>query len=209
MKNYASATTRRLSDPDFQGAVVARCLTITLVLAFVVAVMAVHDAWVWSHPPQSKYFLTDGRSNFQRAVPLDSPIVDDQDMLQWTVRWVLAPYNVNYHDYPVQLNTAGEHYSIEGWRSFATSYINQGNFDKMKQARLLCYAQATRAAVVRATEIKNGHLFYAIQIPIVQTCQNSNEDNSANLMMDATVERVDDIGHPDGLAIVQLVANLR
>ena len=206
MQNNSAAKARRLSDPDFQGVIVARSLMTTLVLAFVVVILAAHDAWVWSHPPSSKYFLTDGHANSQRAVPLDSPIVDDQDMLQWSSRWILAPYNVNYHDFPIELNTAGEHYSTDGWRAFANNFIDSGNFEKMKKARLLCFAQPVRAAIVRATEIKHGHLFYAVQMPIVQTCQNVNEEHTSNLMMDATVERVDDDDHPDGLMITALVA---
>ena len=41
---------------------------------------------------------------------------------------------------------------------------------------------------------------------MVQTCQNSQQETSQNLMMTATVIRVDDMDHPDGLAINQLVA---
>ena len=208
MKNQAQVLGRRLSDPDFQGSVVARCLTAVLVLAVVTSVLVIHDAWIWSHPVAPKYFFVDGRNPPRPAVALDSPIVDDQELLQWTVRWVLAPYNVNYHDYPNQLNVAGRHFTLTGWNSFAKSYITDGNFDKMKLARMLCYAQATRAAVIRDTRVVLGHLTYVIQFPMVQTCQNVNQENTQPLMMTATVQRVEDADHPDGLAINQLIGTL-
>lgn len=208
MKNQAEAMGRRLSDPDFQGLVVARCLGITLALTAAVAVLAMYDAWIWSHPVAPKYFFVDGRNPPRPAVALDSPVVDDQELLQWTVRWVLAPYNVNYHDFPTQLNTAGRHYTQQGWNSFATWYIKNGNFEKMKQARLLCYAQATRAAVIRETQVIQGRLSYVIQFPVIQTCQNVNQENTQPLIMTATVQRVEDQDHPDGLAISQLVASV-
>ena len=80
----------------------------------------------------------------------------------------------------------------------------------MKHARLLCFAQPTRAAIIKATKIQFGRLGYLVQIPIVQTCENSNEENTQNLLINATVERVDnDRDHPDGLAISQLIAKLQ
>ncbi|MGI4796145.1 MAG: DotI/IcmL/TraM family protein [Janthinobacterium lividum] len=208
MMNGNGALSRRLSDPDFQGTVVARCLGVTMVQALLLGVFAIHDSWVWSHPVAPKYFYVDGRNAPRAAVALDSPIVNDPELLQWTVRWVLAPYNVNYHDFPVQLNNAGQHYTMDGWRSFANSYVKAGNFDKLKQARLLCYAVAQRAPVIRASQVTNGRLSYVIQFPLIQTCQNVNQENTQRLMMTATVQRVDDPDHPDGLAISQLVATL-
>lgn len=208
MKNGRIAASRRLSDPDFQGTIVARCIGITMVQALLLGVFAVHDGWIWSHPVAPKYFYVDGRSAPRAAVALDSPIIGDPELLQWTVRWVLAAYNVNYHDYPVQLNTTGQHYTIDGWRSFANSYIAAGNFDKLKQARMLCYAVAQRAPIVKASEVSGGRLRYVIQFPLIQTCQNVNQENTQRLIMTATVERVDDPDHPDGLAISQLIASL-
>ena len=206
MQNQGVSIERRLSDPDFQGWIVRNCLLAMSVLSALLAIFVIHDVWVWTHPPQPRYFLVDGSSTPRPIVPLDSPIVDDTELLNWSVKWTLAPYNVNYHDFPQQLNTAGRHYTQVGWNSFADSYIKGGNFEEMKRARLLCFAQAQRAALIRQTAIFGGRLAYQVQFPMVQTCQNSQQETSQNLMMTATVMRVDDIDHPDGLAITQLVA---
>ena len=206
MRNQGVAVDRRLSDPDFQGWLVRSCLLAITMLSALLVAFVVHDAWVWTHPPQPRYFLVDGASTPRPITPLDSPIVDDTELLDWSVKWVLAPYNVNYHDFPQQLNTAGRHYTQEGWNSFANSYIKGGNFEEMKRARLLCFAQAQRAALIRQSAIFGGRLAYQVQFPMVQTCQNSQQETSQDLMMTATVIRVDDIDHPDGLAINQLVA---
>jgi intracellular multiplication protein IcmL len=122
------------------------------------------------------------------------------------VKWVLAPYNVNYHDFPQQLNAAGQHYTRNGWASFGASYIKGGNFDEMQRARLTCYAQAQRSAVIRQTSIIGGRLAYEIQFPMVQTCENVNQQMTFDLMMTATIVRTNDQNRPDGLAIEQLTA---
>jgi len=206
MQNKHTAIDRRLSDPDFQALLVSRCIALTIGLSLLSGVLVLHDLYVWTHPPSPKYFFVDGKTEPRAAKPLDSPIVDDAELLEWTVKAILAPYNVNYHDYPVQLNTAGRRFTSNGWSSFARSYINGGNFEAMKKGMLLCYAQAQRSAVISEATTFEGALAYRVQVPIVQTCQNSQQANTQKLMITALVVRTNVEDHLDGLAIEQLIA---
>ena len=106
MRIHHAAVTRRLSDPDFQGSLVTKCLTLTLGMGALLAVSLIHDAYVWMNPIEPRYFFVDGKNPPRPAVTLDSPMVDDTELLEWTVKAVLAPYNVDYFNYPVELNTA-------------------------------------------------------------------------------------------------------
>ncbi len=105
------------------------------------------------------------------------------------------------------MNTAGAHYTLNGWNTFAKSFITQGNLAKLRDAKLLCYAQPTRAATVRAETVVQGHARYVIQFPFIQTCENVNQQNTQVLMATVTIDRVEDLDHPDGLAIEQLVVS--
>jgi intracellular multiplication protein IcmL len=186
---------------------VERCLMLTMGMAALLGVSLLHDAWQWSHPPQPLYFLTNGMDAPRISAPLSSPVVDDTQMLQWTVQAILAPYNVDYFNYPKELNTASRKFTVNGWNSFANSFIFTGDFDELKRARLLCHAQQTRAALIHSTRYLDGALAYEIEVPIVQTCENVNQTSTNNLLVTATVIRTDSIDHPDGLAIDQLVAS--
>jgi intracellular multiplication protein IcmL len=155
------------------------------------------------------YFRVDGINAPVVLTPLDSPIVTDFQIQDWTVKSVLAPYNVNYHDYPEELNSASRHFTVHGWNTFASSYLANGNLDELKKARLLCYAQAQRAAIILSSQITDGALTYQIQFPMIQTCQNSQQETTQNLVMTAFVKRVNDLDHVDGVAIDQLVAQAR
>jgi intracellular multiplication protein IcmL len=207
MQNQRAAIMRRLSDPDFQASLVTKSVGLVLAMTFVCTALAFHDVYVWVHPPTPKFFFVDGRHPPRPATALDSPIVDDPELLDWTVKSVLAPYNVNYHDYPEQLNAAGRRFTQRGWNTFAQSYIDSGNFAEMKRAMLLCYAQAQRAAIVRRSTVVDGALAYEVQFPLVQTCQNTQQQNTQNLMVTAMVVRTNSDDHPDGLAVDQLVAS--
>ena len=203
------AVARRLSDPDFQGALVSRLIGLTLGMFGICALLVAHAAWTWMNPPEPRYFFVDGRSPPRPVVALTSPVVDDAQLLEWTVRAVLAPYNVDYYFYPQQLNTASRRFTINGWNTFAHSYIATGNFDQMKRARLLCHAQAQRAALINETTRVRGALAWRVQVPVVQTCENSNQTSTNNLLITALVLRVNDDAHPDGIAVEQLVAQPR
>ena len=207
MRNQKAAVAQRLSDPDFQGKLVQRCLALTIVMAVALLVSLIHDAYEWAHPVPPKYFFVDGKHAPRPVVALDSPIVDDPELLDWTVKAVLAPYNVDYFNYPVELNTASRRFTLRGWNTFAQSFISQGNFEELKRARLLCHAQSQRAAVIHQTSYVQGALAYQIQFPITQTCENVNQTSSNNMVVTALVIRTNDDDHPEGLAIDQLVAS--
>jgi intracellular multiplication protein IcmL len=206
MRNQRAAVAARLSDPDFQGTLVNRCVGLTIVMAVVVCVSLIHDAYQWTHPVPPRYFFTDGKHAPRPVEALDSPIVDDTELLDWTVKAVLAPYNIDYYNYPVELNTASRRFTTHGWNTFAESFIKQGNFEELKRARLLCHAQSQRAAVIHQTSFVEGALAYEIRFPMTQTCENVNQTSTNTLVVSALVIRTNDDDHPDGLAINQLVA---
>jgi intracellular multiplication protein IcmL len=206
MRNHRAAVTRRLSDPDFQAELVRKCLALTVGMGALMMVSLAHDAFVWMNPVEPRYFFVDGKNPPRPVVALDSPIVDDTELLEWSVKAVLAPYNVDYFNYPEQLNTASRRFTRNGWNTFANSFITQGNFEEMKRARLLCHAQSQRAALIHQTSFVRGALAYEIQVPIMQTCENVNQQSANNLLITALVVRTNSDDHPDGLAVEQLVA---
>jgi intracellular multiplication protein IcmL len=206
MRNATASLTRRLTDPDFQGALVHRSLAVTTALALAVVALAADDVWLRTHPAPPKYFFVDGKHAPRPVAALDSPIVGDTELLEWTVKAALAPYNVNYYDYATQLNTASRRFTPHGWNTFAKSFIDRGNFEELKRARLICHAQSQRAAVVHQTGFQAGALAYEIQVPIVQTCENVNQTSDNRLVLTVQVIRTDDDDHSDGLAIDLLVA---
>jgi len=207
MQNQDNAVSPRLDDPDFQASLVRRCIALTIGMMALLGVSLLHDGYVWMNPPKPIIVRYDGRNPPQPMVVLTNPIMDDTELLQWAVKAVLAAYAVNYHDYAEQLNTAGRRFTANGWNSFATVYTKTGNLDAMKRARLTCFAQAQRAALIREVKVLRGRLAYDVQFPMLQTCQNTQMESTKRLMMTALVVRTEIEDHPDGLAVDQLVAD--
>lgn len=205
MQNTHAATSRRLSDPDFQASLVSKCIALATGASLLAATLVVHDIYAWTHPPTPKYFVIDGRKA-REVTALDSPVVDDAQLLDWATRAMLAPYNVNYNDYPQQLSAATRKFTLRGWNSYAVSLTETKNFETMKRGRLLCFAQGQKAAVISEVTHVGAALAYRIELPIVQTCENSNQSNTQRLTIKALVVRTNEEDRPDGLAIDELVA---
>ncbi len=206
MRNHDAAVTRRLSDPDFQASLITRCIGLAIAMSAIAVVAVIHDAWSWANRVPPPLYIVDGKNLPRQVVGLDSPIVDDTELLEWSVKAILAPYNVDYLNFPAQLNAASRRFTLNGWNTFANSYTGTGNFDEMRRARLLCHAQSQRAAVIHQTSYKEGALAYEVQVPIMQTCENVNQTSANNLLITASVLRINSDDHPDGLVVNQLVA---
>jgi intracellular multiplication protein IcmL len=209
MRNQQAAVARRITDPDFAGSLVNRVLTALMISMGLNIAFAIHDSWIWTHPEPSKYFSVDELNNPIPIQPLSGPVMGDTDLLNWTVSAILAPYNVDYYNYPTEMSEASHQFTLRGWNTFANSIISSGNFNELKSARLLCHAQTQRAALIVQTIFDNGALAYQVQVPISQTCENVNQTSTNNYMISALVIRTNDSNYPKGLAIDQLVAAQR
>ena len=208
MENQRAAVARKLSDPDFQSSLVNKSLGLVMGLSCALAAFVIHDAYIWANPPTPKYFIVDGEHAPRPVAALDRPIVNDAQLLDWTVKWASSPYNVNYHDYPEELNTAGRHFTLNGWRTSSKATSSPAITEAMKQGLMLCFAQAQRCGD-RRYETDLGRARLPHPVPDLQTCQNSQQANTQKMMLAALVVRTNDEDHRDGIAIDQLVAEAR
>ena len=215
MINKHGAVARKIADPHHQARVVIWCDRIELVLRAALVLLLVRDAYAWVNPPQVGHFLIEGKGPPRPVAAHDSPVLSDAQLFGWTVKAVLAPYNVNYYAYPQQLNTASRRFTLHGWNTFAESYgaaVNghnvNGNFAEMIRAGLHCYAQTERDPIYHLDHVLvvGGLTAREVEVPIVQTCGNTNGTVTQHLRLIATVARIDTPAHPDGLAIARLVA---
>ena len=133
----------------------------------------------------------------------DSPIVDDASC------WTGQSRPSSRHTMLITTTIRPAGYGVpavhgQGWNTWAASFIDSGNLAELKRARLLCHAQAQRAAMINQISSVQGALAYQVQVPIVQTCENVNQARTNELMVTALVIRTNSDEHPDGLAIDQL-----
>lgn len=206
MKNQSAAVARRLSDPDFSQMLLRRSFMVQSVMGVTIVGLVADRIWSSHHPPAPHYFYTDGKHTPYEIAPLDAPVMSDADLLTWTVSSVVAAYTVNFKDYRKQLTDASAHFTIRGWNSFGAAFIQTGNFEEMKRARLVVGAQPERAATIPNRAVIGGQLTYRIEVPLIVGYDNENTSNSQHLLAKLLVVRAIETAHPDGVAIDQINA---
>ena len=206
MSNQSAAVDRKLSDPAFTQSLLRRSFLIITVLAVGNVGQLAERVWISHHPPPAHFFYTDGTHTPYEIVPLDAPVMSEADLKTWTVQSVVSAYTLNFKEYRDQLSKASAHFTIAGWNSFGTAFINTGNLDQLKRARLVASAQPERAATIRDKSVIDGRLTYKIELPLIVTYENENQANTQHLLVTVVVIRDIETEHPDGIAIDQINA---
>jgi intracellular multiplication protein IcmL len=205
-RNQSAAIDRKIASPEFTQLLLRRSFLLNAVQGVAIVALVGNTLWADTHPPRSHYFYTDGHSTPREIYPLDYPVMSEADLEVWTVNSIVAAYTIDFKNYRDQLSKASEHFTVEGWRSFGTAFINSGNLQKLKEARLVASAQPERAAVIVHEGVIGERMTWQIQFPLIVTYENENETHTEHLMVTALVARTSDTAHPDGVAIEQVNA---
>jgi len=205
-RNQAAAIDRKVATPEFTQQLLRRSFLLNAFQSAAIVGLIGNTVWSDTHPPRSHYFYTDGHGTPREVYPLDYPVMSEADLEVWTVNSIVAVYNVDFKNYRDQLSKASEHFTVSGWNSFGTAFINSGNLQKLKDARLVGSAQPERAAVIVHAGVIGDRMEWQIQFPLLVTYENENETHTEHLMVTALVVRTSDTAHPDGVAIDQVNA---
>ena len=206
MKNQTAAVGRRLSDPEFSQKLLRRSFLTNTILTGAVAALIGDRMWVDHHPPRPHYFYTDGKGTPREVYPLDHPVMSDSDLILWTVSSVCAVFAVNFKDYRTQLNKASEHFTDRGWVAYAVAFKTVGNFDRIKQSRLIGSAVPEKAPLINSQGVVGDVYTYKVEVPLVVSYENDNVTNAQRLIVSVVVIRTIAPDHPDGIAIDQITA---
>lgn len=205
-RNQTAAVDRKISSPEFTQQLLRRSFFLNAVLGVGVLALIGNSIWMTTHPPRPHYFYTDGEGTPRQIYPLDDPVMSEADLENWTVNSIVAVYTIDFKNYRNQLSEASEHFTVAGWNSFGAAFIQSGNLEKLKEARLVASAQPEQAAVIVHEGVIGNTMTWEIQFPLLVTYENENETNTEHLMVTAIVVRTSDTDHPDGVAIAQVNA---
>lgn len=205
-RNQSAAVDRKISSPEFTQLLLRRSFLLNAIQGVAIVGLVGNTVWRDTHPPRGHYFYTDGQGTPRKIYPLDYPVMSEADLEVWTVNSIVAVYTVDFKNYRGQLSRASEHFTVAGWNSFGTAFINSGNLQKLKDARLVGSAQPERAAVIVHAGVIGDSMSWEIQFPLLVTYENENETHTEHLMITALVVRTSDTAHPDGVAIAQVNA---
>ncbi len=204
MRNQSTAINRRLTDIDFVRDLSRKGLMVIVVQSIAIAVLMGNLLWTGHHPSVNHYFYTDGKGTPREVQPLDEPVMSDADLTTWTANSVVAAFSLDFRHFPKQMADAAQHFSVRGWNNYGAAFITSGNFDKLKQARLVMSAVPERAPIIHNRGLIGNTFEFEVQFPLLVTYENENSTMNQHLMVTVRVVRTPDPMHPDGIMIDQI-----
>ena len=206
MQNQADAIRRKLDEPEFQWKLFkGACVAIVALAASNVALVAA-GIWQHYHPAPDHFFYADGIHAPYPIESLDDPVENEPKLLADVGQWVVETFSIDFLNYQRDLSRASRHYTVPGWNSFATEFISSGNFAEIKRAKLSSTAVPERAPIILQKSVVGNRYTYKVQVPLLVTFQNTQQQNSQHLMATVLVVRTPASQHLEGYAIDQLNA---
>lgn len=206
MINDQQAISLKLTDPRFLLKLVQQSHRVNLVLAAALFAWIGVSLWQWTHPPQPIIIGTDGSGQPRQIQPLSRPVMSDNAVSRWAVQTVAAAFNIDWRDYRSKLTAASQNFTVAGWDSFGASLVTTGDIDKMKQAKLVGWAEPTGGTTMIHEGLVGDRYTYELTFPLRVTFENERQEIEQTLVMHVIVERASEDDHPSGLAIAQVNA---
>lgn len=184
-----------------------RLLGVVTILALIAVVMVSIIAYLAYHQKKRpEYFATTQDGRILPIYPLSSPIVSQEQLLQWANQAAISVYNYSFVNYRKELQEASDYFTPEGWKSFEDALTRSSNLETVIKKKLVSSAVATGAPVVEKRGILNGRYTWRISMPLLITYESASDVIQQSLIVTMNIVRVPVINTPKGIAIAQFFA---
>lgn len=161
--------------------------------------------WMYSHPPEPKYFATSINGRITPLYPLNEPNQSDSAVLQWANQAAIASYSYNFVNYREELQSASEFYTSGGWEAFLKALQGSNLLNAVRAKKLIVSAVATRAPVILQKGVIGGYYSWQVQMPVLVTFQSASEFTQQTNVVTMLIRRVSTLNQPRGIGISQIV----
>lgn len=182
-----------------------KIMIVLLLSIFCNFVLAGILTYVFTHPPEPKYFATSISGRITPLVALNEPNQSDSAVLQWANQAAIAAFSYNFVNYRTELQASSGFFTAEGWDQFLKALEDSNNLLAVKAKKLIVSAVATKAPVILQKGLLNGRYAWRVQMPLLVTYQSASEFSQQNNVVTVLISRVSTLNSPRGIGISQFV----
>lgn len=166
------------------------------------------------HPPRPVYFVADSLGRLIRDVPVQEPVMSNEDVAIWVQHAVEAAYSYDYVNYRAQLQSAQKYFSDYGWRKYMAGLTTSNNLLALTQRKLIIIAKVVETPqLMKEGPIGSQHaLAWRFQMPVLVTYlmppYDAQSQFSNPLQVTVIVQRQKLLESYEGLGVIQMNAVL-
>jgi intracellular multiplication protein IcmL len=185
-----------------------RMIVVLFLLVFVIIGLLGVSYYVVSHPTKPAYFATTNEGRITPLYALNQPIISQSEILQWSIRAVVASYSFNFVEYERQFQQAAIFFSPQGWDYFMNALRSSRNLETVIRKKLVATAVPTGSAIIVNRGVINSRYTWKIRVPVLVTYQSASTRFTQALVVTMIIQRVLFVNDPKGIAIEQFVASV-
>lgn len=185
---------------NYQRARFALILAVLLNLFLLAAVV-----YKYLNPPEPQYFPTNPKYQLIQWHPLSDPIMNNNQVLQWTVQAVRQAFSLDFIHWRDQLQQASSNFTPSGWHWFLRAFKKSGNLTSLVNLSMVSNASITGSPVIQLQEVLNGRYIWEIELPVMVSFTNIKRTINMPLKVTVIVERVPVQSNPQRIAINQFL----
>lgn len=155
--------------------------------------------------PKYKFFATNENFELRQLKALDSPVLTDTGLVNWTASTVTDTLSLDFIHWRSQLMKQQNKYTDGAWASFIASLKESGTIKWLEKDRLITHVTLRKAGIVTDKLLKGGRTVYKVELPVIISFESSKGlENSENWMAQVQVVRVGFEVNPAGIQISQI-----
>lgn len=170
--------------------------------------------YLLQNPNRPLYFATDDVSRLINVVPVNTPNMTTEDVMEWAIEAVEAAYSYDYINYRDQLQKAQKYFTNYGWRNYMGALSLSGNIRGLVSNKQIVTAQVIDKPKIVAEGMLGGAYAWKFDMPLLVTYSTPPYDGSADaqfsnaLNVTVIVQRQQVLEGYKGLGVLQLVSSM-
>jgi len=165
------------------------------------------------NPPLPYYFATDNLSRLLPSVPLSSPNMTSDQVINWAIEATESVMSIDYINYREQLQEAQKYFTDYGWRQYWLAAQGSNNLAALTNRNMVWVSQVLTLPPdqpqILATGLISGAYAWQIQMKVVTTFMTPPFDDKSKYsnayVLTMKIQRRPLLSSYKGLGIVQWI----
>lgn len=178
----------------------------------VIGILCLTLTYLLRNSTKPVYFAADDVGRLIQIVPVNTPNMTIDGVMNWTVNAVESAFSYDYVNYRAQLQEVQNYFTEYGWSTYINALSLSGNLRALTTRQQIVIAKAIERPKVVNEGILAGAYAWKFQFPLLVTYSMPPYDGSNeftnSLVVSVIVQRQQILEGENGLGIVQLVSNL-
>lgn len=187
-------------------------LAALLLALIVIGVLLTVFIYLIRSPNRTIYFATDNVSRLIQNVPVSTPNMSTDEVINWTIAAVEKAYSYDYVNYRTQIQNSQKYFTNYGWTKYMEALKASNNLVALTTRKMVAIARVVDQPKIIAQGILGGAYAWKFEIPVLVNYMLPPYDDKnkfANaLVVSVIVQRQPALQSYKGLGIVQLIGSM-